>query len=1103
MRTILFLLVAVGSAFTKEVVLFDTTTIKTQDLRWDQISLRHDRDDPWVEETWRDGDNKNIPTYVACNYEQQNPSNWLFTPVVPTDDAKSILMQVMFNTRDCILSDETKACKETVAIYAKQYDVEDPPKENIVDKAKFQKRMSEWKQVATLYRKTPNTTTEVVPLTVTAGARAVRFAFEDTGVCVSLLSVKLYYVVCDELTQNFVHYAPVTGPSSMEPLTITGTCVPNSQKKYDIGLTALCMPSGNLRHTTGECECVAGHSSSIVVDHLNETTMHCLRCPVNTFKPRGAGDCISCPANSKTDSEASSSCQCAVGYFRASDDLSTAPCTQTPSRPAKVESTEVTSTSVRLSWDEPSSLGGRKEVWYEVKCGGRGDCSNVKILPQEQRIMSRTVVITGLRPSSDYTFHVYSKNKVSNMGEPKHSIVDVTTKSEAEDNTIIGPLRVDADQSDGVTIGWPTPDPRISEFEVEVSPSLTGKRVQDVRLVNASYTTFIGLKTGVVYAFKVRTKNSPRWSQPLLYELGRGEIQPQSKEKADESNVAASALTDNMGWMLMIIAGILIVIATMLCMLLFQRKSRNRKQMSDLDVLDTYKQDSMTPDYHTTNSRHAPNQPNLPHLHDQFRSVAKLNAPLIPFGSPISQPPPYYGGPATSGKYRAYVDPTAYEDPNQALNEFAFDIDPNDIFITQVIGGGEFGDVCLGGLHRSAILSNKYGTTVSHGRFNDGEQYETVAIKTLKSGSSAKAKSEFLIEASIMGQFTHPNVIRLIGVVTSSEPIMIVTEYMSHGSLDQFLRIKDSRGEKLPWEKICEMLHGIASGMKYLTDMGYVHRDLAARNVLVDEELRCKIADFGLSRGVEGTVEQEYTTNGGKIPVRWTSPEAITHRKFTASSDVWSFGVVVWEVCSYGERPYWDWTNQKVISEVMIGYRLPPPMDCPMGLYRLTQWCWKKERHDRPSFAQLVAMFHKFMLQPHIIHSDMGELPKRSMSTANLTNTYGSITAVPSPPSSAPPIPSLDEFLRSIGMHHCYGQLVAHNVTSLSDLRRTSHNELLSWGLISPECTTLFDALEARNYGHTNGAMQMPTPPGTATLPAALRNSARGSTSRRDEGFFV
>ncbi|EJW71776.1 serine/threonine protein kinase [Wuchereria bancrofti] len=123
---------------------------------------------------------------------------------------------------------------------------------------------------------------------------------------------------------------------------------------------------------------------------------------------------------------------------------------------------------------------------------------------------------------------------------------------------------------------------------------------------------------------------------------------------------------------------------------------------------------------------------------------------------------------------------------------------------------------------------------------------------------------------------------------------MIVIEYMENGSLDQFLRKNDNGILKLM--QIIDMLRGIAAGMKYLTEKGFVHRDLAARNVLVDSNLLCKIADFGLSRGVEGSVEQEYTTNGGKIPVRWTAPEAITHRKFTAASDVWSFGVVIWEV---------------------------------------------------------------------------------------------------------------------------------------------------------------------------------------------------------------
>lgn len=104
--------------------------------------------------------------------------------------------------------------------------------------------------------------------------------------------------------------------------------------------------------------------------------------------------------------------------------------------------------------------------------------------------------------------------------------------------------------------------------------------------------------------------------------------------------------------------------------------------------------------------------------------------------------------------------------------------------------------------------------------------------------------------------------------------------------------------------------------------------DLAARNVLVNASLVCKIADFGLSREIENASDA-YTTRGGKIPVRWTAPEAIAFRKFTSASDVWSYGVVLWEVMSYGERPYWNWSNQDVIKSIEKGYRLPAPMDCP------------------------------------------------------------------------------------------------------------------------------------------------------------------------------
>lgn len=162
----------------------------------------------------------------------------------------------------------------------------------------------------------------------------------------------------------------------------------------------------------------------------------------------------------------------------------------------------------------------------------------------------------------------------------------------------------------------------------------------------------------------------------------------------------------------------------------------------------------------------------------------------------------------TNSRFKSYVDPTTYEDPNQALAEFTNEIKPENVQVTRVVGGGEFGEVCCGRL----TVEDCYAQIQQH----------VVAVKTLRPGSSMKAKANFLTEASIMGQFDHENVIHLLGVVTKTEPVMIVTEFMLNGSLDQFLKSNDNGG--ISNYQLVEMLHGIACGMKYLTDKGYVHR---------------------------------------------------------------------------------------------------------------------------------------------------------------------------------------------------------------------------------------------------------------------------------------
>ncbi|XP_020666008.1 ephrin type-A receptor 6 isoform X2 [Pogona vitticeps] len=362
---------------------------------------------------------------------------------------------------------------------------------------------------------------------------------------------------------------------------------------------------------------------------------------------------------------------------------------------------------------------------------------------------------------------------------------------------------------------------------------------------------------------------------------------------------------------------------------------------------------------------------------------------------------------------KTYIDPDTYEDPSLAVHEFAKEIDPSRIRIERVIGAGEFGEVCSGRLK------------------TPGKKEIPVAIKTLKGGYVDRQRRDFLREASIMGQFDHPNIIRLEGVVTKSRPVMIVVEYMENGSLDSFLRKHDGHFTVI---QLVGMLRGIASGMKYLSDMGYVHRDLAARNILVNSNLMCKVSDFGLSRVLEDDPEAAYTTSGGKIPIRWTAPEAIAYRKFSSASDAWSYGIVMWEVMSYGERPYWEMSNQDVILSIEEGYRLPAPMGCPASLHQLMLHCWQKERNHRPKFSDIVSFLDKLIRNPSSLHTLAED-----------------ILVIPDSPGELPEYPfyvSVSDWLDSIKMGQYKTNFIAAGYTTMDLVSRMSIDDIRRIGVV-------------------------------------------------------
>uniref|UniRef100_A0A3B3ZXP0 receptor protein-tyrosine kinase n=1 Tax=Periophthalmus magnuspinnatus TaxID=409849 RepID=A0A3B3ZXP0_9GOBI len=350
---------------------------------------------------------------------------------------------------------------------------------------------------------------------------------------------------------------------------------------------------------------------------------------------------------------------------------------------------------------------------------------------------------------------------------------------------------------------------------------------------------------------------------------------------------------------------------------------------------------------------------------------------------------------------KTYVDPHMYEDPNIAIQKFVTEIDPNLISKQKVIGVGEFGEVFRG------VMKSPLRGEVA------------VAIKTLKPGYSEKQRQDFLSEASIMGQFSHPNIIRLEGVVTKFKHAMIVTEYMENGALDTYLRDRDG---ELPSYQLVGMLRGIAAGMKYLSDMNYVHRDLAARNVLVNSNLECKVSDFGLSRVLEDDAEGTYTTRGGKIPIRWTAPEAIAYRKFTSASDVWSFGIVMWEVMAFGERPYWDMSNHEVMKAINEGFRLPAPMDCPSAIYQLMLQCWQHDRSNRPRFTDIVNILDKLLRSPESLKTIADFDPRVSIRLPSTSGCDGTM------------FKTVPEWLDSIKMGQYSDSFARAGVTSMDQV---------------------------------------------------------------------
>uniref|UniRef100_A0A665UAT4 Tyrosine-protein kinase n=1 Tax=Echeneis naucrates TaxID=173247 RepID=A0A665UAT4_ECHNA len=267
---------------------------------------------------------------------------------------------------------------------------------------------------------------------------------------------------------------------------------------------------------------------------------------------------------------------------------------------------------------------------------------------------------------------------------------------------------------------------------------------------------------------------------------------------------------------------------------------------------------------------------------------------------------------------------TRLRHPVSLKGGYQWEVDPEELILGQEIGSGQFG-------------------LVREGRWRETK----VAVKMIR--EECMSDDDFKEEAKVMMRLSHCKLVQLYGVCTQRSPMCLVFEFMENGCLSDYL--KERKGhltQNLMWG----MCLDVSEGMAYLESSNFIHRDLAARNCLVSKNDEVKVSDFGMTRFV---LDDQYTSSQcSKFPVKWSAPEVIKFCKFSSKSDVWSFGVLMWEVYNEGRLPYENRTNAEVVESLSAGLRLLKPRLAPDTIYQLMEWCWKEKPDDRPTFALLL-----------------------------------------------------------------------------------------------------------------------------------------------------